>query len=79
MQTRVDELILRKLMGKLNDNQEVELNNFMARSEDNRRLVEDLTNPHTLFDAIMRHRALDVEKSLQEAKERLGFNDNIKQ
>lgn len=71
MQTRIEELILKQLWGELTPDEHLELNEFKNRSEDNRQLVDNLTNPQHLFGALQRSRELDVEASLQKTQEEL--------
>lgn len=68
MQTRIDELILKHQKGKLTPEESIELKEFTGRSEDNRQLVDHLTDAQHLFEAIQRSRALNVEVALQKAK-----------
>lgn len=71
MQTRIDELILKHLWGELTPEEHFELNEFKNQSEENRKLVDDLTDRQHLFGAIQRKRSLNVEAALQKAKEEL--------
>ena len=75
MQTRIEQLILKHQKGKLTLKESIELNEFKARSKDNRQLVDNLTDAQHLFGAIKRSRALDIEAELQKARTELGLSE----
>jgi ferric-dicitrate binding protein FerR (iron transport regulator) len=61
MPSRIHDLIIKQLKGKLSPEEHVELEDFKARSPENRELVEKLTDPQYLLKVIPASRKLDVD------------------
>lgn len=71
MENTIEALVLKQIKGTITPLEVTELEKFKELSADNRRMVEDLTNPHHLFGAIMRSRNLDVEAELEKARKEI--------
>lgn len=72
MQTTIYELIIKHQKGKLTPEERIELNEFKTQSEENQQLVDDLTDPRHVYEAIRRSRKLDVEAAWQKTLEELS-------
>jgi hypothetical protein len=68
MQTRIHDLIIKELKGKLTPDERVELEDFKARSQANKEVVENLTDPQYLFELIRAYRKLDGDTAWQKLK-----------
>jgi hypothetical protein len=61
MPNRIHDLIIKQLKGKLTTEERLELDEFKARSNDNKEVVEKLTDPQYLLKAIPASRKVDVD------------------
>jgi ferric-dicitrate binding protein FerR (iron transport regulator) len=61
MQSRIHDLVIKQLKGKLSPEERIELDDFKSRSTENKNLVEKLTDPNFLVKAISLSRTLDVD------------------
>jgi hypothetical protein len=65
MQTRIHDLIIKFLKGKITTEERVELEHFKARSLEIKKVVEQLTDPLLLLELIRVSKELDVDAAWQ--------------
>lgn len=65
MRTRIHQLIIKQLKGKISPEERVELDEFTARSPENKEVVENLTDPKQLLQMIKLSRELNVDAAWQ--------------
>jgi hypothetical protein len=65
MQTRIHDLIIKFLKGKITTEERVELEHFKARSLQVKKVVEHLTDPRQLLELIRVSKELDVDAAWQ--------------
>ncbi len=73
MKTRIEELLLKRLMQMLTPEEATQLEDFRNQSEANRELVDSLKPGKKLYDAVTWK--LDVEGALEKTKQEL-FGDS---
>ena len=65
MQARIQQLIIKQLKGKISHEERVELDEFTARSPENKEVVENLTDPKQLLQMIRLSGELNVDAAWQ--------------
>jgi len=68
MPTRIHDLIIKQLKGKLSPEEHIELEDFKTRSPEHKEMVENLSDPSYLLEMIPVYRAINVNAAWKRYK-----------